>query len=235
MEELNAKNYELELKLKEKSNLIEMLKSESVSFSGKLNQLEEELNKKFDSEKLDLKEELENKIKNYEELIQELNEKKSEGETGRDNLVVNLRKENEQLGRKLDDLKIAYDDLVDEKNNLKSSLAQIKSNPSNDSNEINRLNSMLKEKERIISDLESRLSVKLKSVYEDSLGYTATQTLKYNTSRSLMAESSDQDSLGSKNNLYNQCLESTEIDYLRQIIYSYMMGVDRVVSFIQNY
>ena len=50
MEELNTKNYELELKLKEKANLIEIFKAESDSYSVKLNQLEEELNKKFESE-----------------------------------------------------------------------------------------------------------------------------------------------------------------------------------------
>ena len=42
---------------------------------------------------------------------------------------------------------------------------------------------------------------------------------------------SDQDSLGSgRNNFQQMCLESTEIDYLRQIVYSYMMGTDPVVS-----
>ncbi|CAF0851109.1 unnamed protein product [Brachionus calyciflorus] len=235
LEDINSKNYELELKLKEKTNLIEIFKAESDTFQSKLNQLEDELTKKFEAEKSTLKEEFENKIKHYEILLDEINNQKYESENDRlrdkDTLLSNLRKENDQLNQKLDDLKIAYDELVDEKANLQSNLIQLKvKNSSGDSNEIDRLNLLLKDRERVINELENKVTSKLlnRSVYEDSLGYTSTQSLKFNNSRSLMAESSDQDSLGSKTNLYNHCLESTEIDYLRQIIYSYMMGVDRV-------
>jgi chromosome segregation ATPase len=234
LEELNSKNYELELKLKEKNNLIEIFKSEGDSFSVKLSQLEDELSKKFESEKLSLQEEYENKIKHYEDLLDELNNKKIESENDKlkdkEILLGNLRKENEQLNRKLEDLRIAHDELVDEKTSLVSSISKAKSDASDD--ELNRLTSLLKEKERIINDLELKMSkANSKSVYEDSLGYVQTQNLKHSNTRSLMAESSDQDSLSSKNNFYNHCLEATEIDYLRQIIYSYMMGVDPVVIF----
>lgn len=47
--------------------------------------------------------------------------------------------------------------------------------------------------------------------------------------RSLMTEYSDQESINSSK-LNSMCLEATEIDYLRQIVYSYMMGVDPLVN-----
>ncbi|RNA06163.1 golgin subfamily A member 4 isoform X2, partial [Brachionus plicatilis] len=233
LEEINAKNYDLELKIKEKNKLIEMFKTENDNNVIKMNQLEEELEKKFVSEKLILQEDFGNKVKNYESIIEELNLRKEDYEAqmtnDKNNLVSSLRNENSQLSRKLDDLQFAYDELLDEKNNLKFNLNELKENGPSDNQEANRLNSLLKDRERVINELEQKLSLYVnKSAYEDSLGYVSSQNLKQNNTRSLMMESSDQDSLGSKTNLYNHCLESTEIDYLRQIVYSYMMGIDPV-------
>lgn len=211
-----------------------MFKAENENFLLKINQLEEELNKKFNAEKLILEEEFEKKAKNYQSMIDELNFRKEELEAQisneKNNLVNNLRNENSQLSRKLDDLQFAYDELQDEKNNLKFNLNKLKEESPSANIETNRLSVLLKDKERLINELEQKLSVYInKSSYDDSLGYVSSQNLRQNNSRSLMVESSDQDSLGSKTNLYNHCLESTEIDYLRQIIYSYMMGIDPVV------
>lgn len=213
-----------------------MFKSENDNFVLKINQLEIELNKKFEFEKSILQEEFSSKIRNYEFTIEELSlqKKELEAQTSNDknNLVSSLRNENSQLSRKLDDLQFAYDELLDEKNSLKINLNNLKNDIPSESFEKNRLNSLISEKDRLISELEQKLNNYVnKSSYEDSLGYVSSQNLRQNNSRSIMAESSDQDSLGSKTNLYNHCLESTEIDYLRQIIYSYMMGIDPVVRF----
>jgi hypothetical protein len=67
----------------------------------------------------------------------------------------------------------------------------------------------------------------------DEGSYYLNNNLKYppnNSDRSLMTEIiSDQDSQNSSNlNLSSMGLEPTEIDYLRQIIYSYMMGTDPI-------
>lgn len=216
-----------------------MFKSEKDNFALKINQLEEELNKKFEFEKSIIQEEFDSRIKNYEFTIEDLNLQKKELEAqvfnDKNNLVVSLRNENSQLSRKLDDLQFAYDELLDEKNALKFNLNNLKNDIPSDSLEKNRLNSLVSEKDRLINELEQKLyhlnHQVSKSSYEDSLGYISSQNMRQNNSRSIMAESSDQDSLGSKTNLYNHCLESTEIDYLRQIVYSYMMGIDPVVSF----
>ena len=66
-------------------------------------------------------------------------------------------------------------------------------------------------------------------------GYNSSQTSSFNRFSAMAPElnSGDQDSLGSGrggNHFQQMCLESTEIDYLRQIVYSYMMGTDPVVS-----
>jgi hypothetical protein len=70
------------------------------------------------------------------------------------------------------------------------------------------------------------------AVIVDEGSYYLNNNLKYppnNSDRSLMTEISDQDSHNSSNhNLSSMGLEPTEIDYLRQIIYSYMMGTDPI-------
>lgn len=71
------------------------------------------------------------------------------------------------------------------------------------------------------------------SAFYDFGGIKSPQQLN----RSLMTELNDSDGLGlprngrnSDHSLNSMCLESTEIDYLRQIVYSYMMGTDPIVS-----
>ena len=269
IEELNSKNYELELKINEQSKLIDMIKTDSDSCASKLSQLDEEM-QSLSEEKTQLKLELANKDKHYEAFIDELNEKfRKKQETDHeeieqlkrsqnsfsmsnsrsnqnDNGALNgLRMENHQLSKQLDELKMSYDELKDEKTQLYLSFNELKNkslvdssnSSSSQSLEVSKLNVLLRDKDRLISDLESRLannkpkapSSNSYSTFSPSFDLNYTSPLNNsNGKRSLMAELSDPDS--SKNFYLNSCLENTEIDYLRQIVASYMMGTDPLVS-----
>jgi hypothetical protein len=158
-----------------------------------------------------------------------------------------LKKQNQQLIKQLEELKFSYDDLNDEKQQLFMSLNELKqkqliasSNQSNETIELNQtikqLNQKLSDKERQIQALESKLTnseenfskfVVKKSNSNNVLNYTNNYKMpSSNLDRSLMTELSDQETSRLSN---SQCLEPTEVDYLRSIIYSYMMGTDPIV------
>lgn len=167
------------------------------------------------------------------------------------NVISNLKLTNQQLTKQLEDLKFAYDDVKDEKAQLYLSLNELKqkqkieqhslgnfSSSQSDMNEMNKLNNLLKSKDKIISDLEARLAMTKEPIgfaQNYSNNNKTSPSLSNYYSRSLMAESSDHESLSNRslNNYNSMCLESTEIDYLRQIVYSYMMGTDPVVSIFE--
>ncbi len=99
--------------------------------------------------------------------------------------------------------------------------------------------SFFKDKDRLINDLEARIANKNNSrpqsnapaAFSFSPGFdTNFRASAQNASRSLMAELSDHETPSNKSFSNNSmCLENTEIDYLRQIVYSYMMGTDPLV------
>lgn len=94
-----------------------------------------------------------------------------------------------------------------------------------------------KEKDRIIDELKKTTSAAPVRSFVSNIDYksspTAT-TVAQQYGRSLMTELSDPEALASPrlNQTYHypvsMTLEATEIDYLRRIIYSYMMGTDPV-------
>lgn len=93
------------------------------------------------------------------------------------------------------------------------------------------MNVLKQEKERIISDLESRLKASEASSrsYLPHIDYKSSPTTamaSHTFGRSLMTELSEHESNSNHSN--HMTLEATEIDYLRRIVYSYMMGTDPV-------
>ena len=110
---------------------------------------------------------------------------------------------------------------------------------------IKQLNSTIATKDRIISSYEAKnnnssnfssfLDRKSSASSDNNLSYlnTLTNYKHQNASnRSLMTELSDGET--SRMNSSSQYLEQTEIDYLKSIVYSYMMGTDPIVRLIQQ-
>jgi len=180
VEELNTKNHQLECELKEKIKLIELLKSESEVLEIKLSSIEADFTKRLAAQLDSHNKTLENKDKNYESLIGELEtnyKSKLEASNSEMHLLRNkltelelkyhekqnievlsgkpfrpsaednlsqLKKENQNLSKQFDELKMAYDELKDEKaqifltlNDLKHQQQQLQQQQSNDPFKLN--------------------------------------------------------------------------------------------------
>ena len=206
------------MKLNDQQKLVDLFKHENENASLRINQLElelVELNKASDSEKSGLKEELKIKDKQYDAFIEELKEKhKHECErlrtsnTGSELMqheLNNLKQDKQDLRKQLEELRYAYDELKDEKEQIFSSLTELRQNK-HDSNEIMRFKHQIKLSEKKILDLEEKL---------------------VNQQRvSVANNSASQRSASIRSSSSGVCLEPTEIDYLKKIVYSYMMGTD---------
>lgn len=116
---------------------------------------------------------------------------------------------------------------------------------------IKQLNSTIATKDRIISSYETKLNSNSNksdnfssfldrksnpsSSSDNNLSYINNLTnYKHQaaSNRSIMSELSDSET--SRINSASQYLEQTEVDYLKSIVYSYMMGTDPIVGLIYN-
>lgn len=174
LEELRSRNQQLESRLKEHIKEIDSLRAEHAICSSRLAETENEKDKKWSDERQQLLDELMQKEAYYHEVMSELTDKHKEQAELQRNEIERLRAElkdchqtavaktteedggnqrskaeSEQLRKQLDELKYAYDDLLDEKSQLFTSLSELKqqksSSLSNDT-EIARLNSVIKVK-----------------------------------------------------------------------------------------
>ena len=122
----------------------------------------------------------------------------------------NVKHINEDLRKQLDELKYTYDELKDERDQIFTSLKELKQSSQN-SNDTMRYKHQIKLSEKKILDLEE----KLKHVKINSNRLSSDQLIQsFNQS--------------GRTSSVNSCLEPTEIDYLKKIIFSYMMGTDSV-------
>ena len=160
-----------------------------------------------------------------------------------------LKYENKQLSKQLEELKFSYDDLIDEKNQLLLTLNELKQKvgnasqtngaklPSSDINEVIRLNTLLKDRDKVIIDLETKLALlrnqqgqRFETIPLNSPSpRSSSSAVNYFASKTSLLSTDLNDSRHRHNSALSMCLESTEIDYLRQIVYSYMMGTDPLV------
>ncbi len=239
---------EKSMKLDEQINFKQTIETKEKHYQALIEEINE-LNRKKQQQDQNEINELNAKLNELKELVetkklvatQSLKSSPYSSSIYDNNSEANLKYENQQLNKQLEELKFSYDDLIDEKNQLLITLNELKqksqssghskSNSTSNENNINeviKLNTLLKEKDKIIIDLETKLAL-VKSQSKTNNSYY---------SRSLMVEStSDHESSfdATRNRLnssLSMCLESTEIDYLRQIVYSYMMGTDPLVGLI---
>lgn len=248
---LNQFEEEKSLKLDEQTSLKQTIETKEKHYQSLIEEINE-LNRKKQQQDQNEINDLKTKLNELQELIdtkkliatQSLKSSSYGSSIYENNNEATLKYENQQLNKQLEELKFSYDDLIDEKNQLLITLNELKQKTQSNShsksnslsnenniNEVIKLNTLLKEKDKTIIDLETKLAL-VKSQSKTNNNY-------YNT-RSLMVEStSDHESSfdASRNRLnssMSMCLESTEIDYLRQIVYSYMMGTDPLVCLLNN-
>ena len=241
-EEANYKSYELEKKLKEQTNTIENLRHDCEAYLQKLNVVEFELNKRLEAEIYRNKEANDLKDKQTQELARansqkreidrvkienltsELNTLKSITHT-ESNELIDLRQQNLELNRNFDQLKSGYEQLKNEK----YSLGQKASNESAET--LKQLNLKLVQRDQQIAILEAKLATNSDNFSSFLNKKTANSISDYGLNYkqpSLMRElSCDPEAVKSSGNC--QSLEPTEVDYLKSIIYSYMMGTDPIV------
>jgi hypothetical protein len=130
------------------------------------------------------------------------------------NELNNIKQNNKDLLKQLEELKYSYDELRDEKEQILSSLNELKQNR-HDSNETMRYKHQIKLNEKKILDLEEKL-VNMNQVKTSNTSMTkspAEMNHGYSNQRAASTSAS---------------LEPTEIDYLKKIIFSYMMGTDSI-------
>jgi len=217
----------LELKLNEQQKIIDLFKGENETTSLKISQLELELvdlNKVLENEKASLKAELNKKEKHYDGFIEELNEKhKIECERLKSSNVgngvmiselSNVKQSNQDLRKQLEELKYSYDELKDEKEQILSSLNELKQNR-HDSNETMRYKHQIKLNEKKILDLEEKLMNLSQVKVNNNTNMVRSQEIINSHSNTRTSSTS-------------ASLEPTEIDYLKKIVYSYMMGTDSI-------
>ena len=183
------------------------------------------MNRALETEKSNLKEEIKKKESHYDAFIEELNAKhKHEYErlqstnTGSETVVQELQRvkqNNQDLRKQLEELKYSHDELQDEREQILSSLNDLKQTR-NDSNEAMRYKHQIKLNEKKILDLEEKLAASSQVKLNNSI-YS-------NQSPEIAQRYSNSTRLGST----NTSLEPTEIDYLKKIVYSYMMGTDSI-------
>lgn len=154
------------------------------------------------------------------------------------------KKYNQQLEEQLQELKFSYDELQDEKDQLFLTVSELRQKKSDDSttelrDTIQQLNASMSVKDRIIASYETKMNVNKDNSFSSFLdkkendvslsymsgGYRANGSSQ--ADRSLMTELSEHET--SRLNT-SQNLEHTEVDYLKSIVYSYMMGTDPIVS-----
>jgi chromosome segregation ATPase len=231
VEELNAKKYELELKLSEQQKLIDLFQNENDATSLRINQLEHELielNKTLEHEKKNFQDELKRKDKHLNEQMDQLNSKhkleyeRIKSSTSGNQLASNelniLKKSNQDLQKQLDELRYSYDELNDEKKQLYASLNELKQNK-HDSNETMRYKHQIKLNEKKILDLEEKLVAMRDQAVKVQQNATTSVMSQYYTL-------GQRTTLSSISNVGS--LEPTEIDYLKKIVFSYMMGTDSI-------
>ena len=186
MDELNAKNAELEMNLKEQLKLVEMLRNECDSMKLRMDEQQLELINKLKDERSRHKEALAEKEKDFDKFaetmntnnaqreaqltteIERLKEKLSEMQTRLDSSSskretqiltkssadesgdgIGIKQENEELTRRYNELKMAYDELSDEKSQLFLSLNELKrkkgaQSSDSASDEVSQLNFIIK-------------------------------------------------------------------------------------------
>ena len=241
-EEATYKSYELEKKLKEQTNTIENLRHDCEAYLQKLNVVEFELNKRLEAEIYRNKEANDLKDKQTEELTKassqkhEIDRVKIENLTSElkslksithteSNELLDLRQQNLDLNKSLDQLKAGYEQ-------LKNETYFLNQKTSHESAEtLKQLNLKLVQRDQQIAVLEAKLA-------NNSDNFSSFLSKKNTDSRNdyslnykqptLMRElSSDPEAVKTSGNC--QSLEPTEVDYLKSIIYSYMMGTDPIV------
>ena len=208
VDELSARNGELEKQLSEQLKLVEKLQTaekesdfekQLADLSKRSAERESSLSQEISELKATLAE-LTNIIKEHEtesrsyreelDLLRSLNDESNSDRV----LIDGLKRENRELIKSLDDLKYSYDELNDEKQQLYKKLN------SSQSNQNQQLKARIEELEQKLMDMHSK----------DVDRYYKNVTL--NDTSSMI------------------CLEATEIDYLRQIVSAYMMGTDPIVN-----